>query len=517
MNDERTSDDEPQRADDAADASRDGAADATSDAVGATDAPADEGARDDAVDLATDVTATDREAAAIEAAERARAIEPRTIGLWGIRAGAGVATLAVGALAVLAAPALPSVEAAPRIASVAPDAPDQTRVCAGPLLAIGDSSGDAAAIGVLSDVRTQTSADEQQTVAVAGVDAQATVLRGADVAGAEWLSAAGDTASGAAASECGEPATTQWLVGGSTTTGRSSVLTIANPGTTATSVDVTIQGADGAVEAVGSTGIAIAAGTVELVDLASLAPGLATPVVQVTSTGGPVVAHMQHRVVRTLQPGGVDVVDATQASRSVAIPGVTIGEPTGLQTQEGFADAVPALRVLAGQSTEATITTIASDGEPIASTLDLVGGEVSEVDLSALAPGTYAFAIESDVPLVAAARQVRVDGDAVDLDWVQGQTQPIDGVVTAAIAAGPSPRIQLLNVSDEPQLVTVGDSSAIELAPDELASVPAGAGTTVSIEATGVVAAVTYVGSEGIAGHAITPRVAVRGGIDVLL
>ncbi|SDH82268.1 DUF5719 family protein [Agrococcus jejuensis] len=495
--------------------------DAPIDETSADDPSTEETRGDDAdeptVDLATDVTATDREAAAIEAAERARGVEPRSVGLWGLRATAGVAVVALGLLGVVAAPSLPMVQADPRIASVAPDAPEEVRTCAGPLLAIGDASGDAGAIGVLAQAQLQAASDEQDAASVAGVDATATVLRGTDVSGAEWLSVDDDTAFGAAASACVEPATTQWLVGGSTTTGRSSVLTIANPGTTATSVDVEVHGTDGRIDAVGSTGIAIAAGSVVLVDLASLAPGVASPVVHVTSTGGPVSAHLQHRVVRTLQPGGVDVVDPSQASRSIAIPGVTIGDATGLQTQAGFEDAVPALRVLAGESTQVTITTISDGGDPIASTLDLVGDQVSEVDLSGLAPGTYAFTIESDVPIVAAARQIRVDGDRIDLDWVQGQSAPIEGSTTVAIAAGPSPRLHLLNVGDDPQTVTIGGGFEVVVAPDELATVEVGGGVTTTIEADDVVAAVTYAGSEGIGGYAITPRIAAREGIDVVL
>ncbi|QCR18683.1 DUF5719 family protein [Agrococcus sp. SGAir0287] len=538
MSDDRSGSDErddvqPATAPDDADAPRPEAPDASAPTVDATrveagdadpgaplddvDASREPPARDgDAdVDLATDVVATDREAAANEAAERERARERRRPGLWALRATAGAATIAVGVLGVLAAPTLPSVEADPRTATVAPDAPEETRVCAGPLIGIGDASGDAAAIEVLADDRLEASASEREPLAVAGVDAAPEVLRGTDLAGAEWLTVASDVARGAAASECGQPATSQWLVGGSTTTGRSSVLTIANPGTTPTSVDLAVHGPDGRVDAVGSTGIAVGAGSVVLVDLAALAPGLVSPVVQVATTGGPVVAHLQHRVVRTLDPGGVEIVDPSHAGTDVAIPAVTIGEATGLQTQEGFADAAPALRLLAQESTRVTITTIAAGEEPIDSTLDLVGGSVAEVDLSGLAPGTYAFRIASDVPVVAAARAIRVDGDAVDLDWVQGQTEALDGATAVAVAPGESPTLHLLSLADEPTTVRVGETE-VGLVPGGIRSVPLAAGTT-TIEGSQVVAAVSYAGGSGIAGYAITPPIAVRSSIDVVL
>ncbi|WP_144719403.1 DUF5719 family protein [Agrococcus jejuensis] len=469
----------------------------------------------DDVDLATDVTATDREAAAIEAAERARALEPRTVGLWGVRAAAGIATLAIGVLAVLAAPSLPTVQADARIASVAPDAPAETRVCAGPLLGIGDASGDAGAVAALAQPSLNGYFEESASIAFDEGDGAATVLQGPGVGGAEALGVDTTTAAGVAASACTEPATSQWLVGGATTTGRTSVLTVANPGTAATSVDVSIFGPEGQVDAVGSTGIAIAGGSVAVVDLAAFAPGLAAPVVQVTSSGGPVTVHLQHTVVRTLQPGGVDVVDSTQASTDLAIPGVIIGEPTGLQTREGFADAVPALRVLAGESTTATVTTIADGDEPIAATLDLVGGQVQEIDLSGLAPGTYAFTIEADVPIVAAARQVRVDGDAIDLDWVAGQSAWLDGTTTMPVTAGEDGRVHVLSLSDEPTTVTIGDDE-VELAPGAFRTLPVEEGVTF-VEGRDVVLAVTFSGSAGIAGYAITPRIAAREGIDVVL
>ncbi|GAA2171740.1 hypothetical protein GCM10009846_06710 [Agrococcus versicolor] len=477
--------------------------------------PEQEVAPEQEVDLATDVTATDREAAAIEAAERARAMQPRTVGLWGVRAAGGLATIAVGVLAVLAGSTLPAVSADVRMASVVPEAPAEARVCAGPLLGIGDASGDAGAVSVLASPAVEASADEQADIVVDGVDGGAAVLRGPEVAGAQSLSVATDAAAGTATSECGEPSTSQWLVGGATTTGRATVLTIANAGTAPTSVDVTIHGPEGRIEAVGSTGIAIAGGTVSVIDLAALAPGLAAPVVHVVSSGGPVSAHLQHTVVRTLVPGGVDVVDPVQAATSLAIPGVVVQEATGVQTQEGFADAVPALRVLSGTTTQATITTIADGDEPIDATLDLVGGQVQEIDLSALAPGTYAFRIEADVPIVAGARQVRIDGAAVDLDWVAAASQPIDGSATVAIAAGQSPVLHVLNVGDAATTVVVAGQE-VELAPNGLRSLPVQAGVT-SIEGSGVVAAVTSSGSDGIAGHGLTPRVAARDGIDVVL
>lgn len=489
-------------------------AEADRDATTAPDADASDATASD-VDLATDVTATDREAAANEAAERARALQPRTVGLWGVRVAAGVATVAIGVLAVLAGPSLPSVTAQPRQESVVPTEPVETRVCAGPLLGIGDASGDAGAVPVLAEPRLVTSAEETAAVALDGVDGSLASLRGADVAGAESLTVATDVAFGAAASECVAPSTSQWLVGGATTTGRSSVLTIANPGRASTSVDVRIFGTEGEIDAVGSTGVAIAPASSAVLDLAALAPGVASPIVHVSSSGGPVAAHLQHRVVRTLQPGGVDVADPTSAATSVAIAGLVIGDATGLQTQEGFADATPALRLLAAEPTQVTITTIADGSDPIASTLDLEGGRVQEVDLTGLAPGTYALRIESDVPIVAGARQVRVDGDRVDLDWIAGATAPLVGPTTVAIAEGQDPRIHVLNVGVAATTVTIGGES-FELAPDALRSLPVQPGV-VAIDGDGVVAAVTSAGSDGIAGTSITPPLAARSGIDVVL
>ncbi|MFC7431092.1 MULTISPECIES: DUF5719 family protein [unclassified Agrococcus] len=499
------------------DASADAVDEAAHDDAVTDDAAHDDAATDDAapVDLATDVTATDREAAANEAAERARALQPRTVGLWGVRAAAGIATIAVGVLAVLAGPSLPATTAEPRAQSVVPTAPIESRVCAGPLLGVGDASGDAGIVRVLADPQLVTSTDERADVALDGVEGSLVALRGADVAGAESLAVASDAAFGAAASECVAPSTSQWLVGGATTTGRSSVLTIANPGRASTSVDVRIFGTEGEVDAVGSTGIAIAPASTAVLDLAALAPGVASPVVHVASSGGPVAAHLQHTVVRTLQPGGVDVADPTQAATSVAIAGLEIGEATGVQTQEGFADATPALRLLAAESTQVTITTIADGSQPIASTLDLEGGQVQEVDLGGLAPGTYALRIDADVPIVAGARHVRIDGDRVDLDWIAAATQPLAGATTVAVPQGQDPRIHVLNIGDEATTVAVGGQS-FELAPNGLRSLPAQAGIA-TIEGEGVVAAVTTSGPDGIAGSSITPPLAARSGIDVVL
>lgn len=512
--------DEAQERVDADDASSLGADDAA-DVEDVDVDEADDAAAEDAAerDIATDVTATDREAAANEAAERARRVDGRRVGLHLTRAVAGVAVIALGALGIQHASGASIAATDPRTEVVVPASPAESRVCAGPLLRAGLDDGTADVISAVAEPQVVTAGEEleQTELPMAEVDdAAATLIDGTDLAGAETAEIDTDTARGFAASECSEPATVQWLVGGTTATGRSSILTIANPNEHNVSVDVRVFGEEGEIEAAGSTGIAIEAGTTVAIDVAGLAPALTSPVVQVVATGGPVSAHMQQSTVRGLVPGGIDIIDPVgAAATSVTIPGVRIEDGTGLTSTEGFADAAPALRVLSGEDATVTLTTIADGEEPVESTLELTGGVVSEIDLSTVEAGRYSFTLSSDVPIVAGVRQTVIEEDgAIDHDWVAAGVE-LPSSARFVVPEGPGARLSLVNVSDEEQTYLL-DGQEVTLAPNsqQTARIDAGEHT---LEGEGLVAAVSYVGAGSIAGFTISPRGPADDGLTVVL
>jgi len=107
---------------------------------------------------------------------------------------------------------------------------------------------------------------------------------------------------GLAVAECLPPAPTSWLVGGSTTTGRSSTIVLSNPGDVAATVDVAVWGADGPLDTAGTSGLIVPPGAQRVIPLSGIAPDEASPVVGITSRGGAVAATLQQSTIIGLEP-----------------------------------------------------------------------------------------------------------------------------------------------------------------------------------------------------------------------
>ena len=116
-----------------------------------------------------------------------------------------------------------------------------------------------------------------------GADGEAAAVTveplGGQPAGADTVSvysaADGDLA-GADATSCIPPAHEHWLTGAATTVGTTAVLVLSNPSASASTVDLSLYGAEGPVEAAGTAGIVLAPGQTRSLVLGGLAPGAAT-------------------------------------------------------------------------------------------------------------------------------------------------------------------------------------------------------------------------------------------------
>ena len=424
-------------------------------------------------DIASDVTLTDREAAANAAAETTRRVERRDVVRWSARALAGIAAAALGVGAVLGANAIPE------DVRLATDAPTtvvqpasalQSRVCAGPALRLGTDDGqNALAVASIADPSLEVGSlggvVEQRTLSVLdaeGVEGGEAISQRNEpstLSAAQSLDLDMDAARGFAASECAETSLDQWLVGGSTRTGRQSALTIANASDVGASVDVTVYGPEGPIDTVGSTGLSVPAGAEVALDLAAIAPGVADAVVHVASTGAPVTAHLQQVTTRGLERGGVEVIDPVAALTSAVLPGVTVTEPTGLETQEGYDDTVPVLRLLSPSGGDVRVAFQSADGTTTESTGTLEAGLVTDFPLEELPVGTLAIRIESDAPIVAGARTVAISGEGIDFDWVAGG-QARSGTSSIAVPEGPGATVHLVSTHDEDQEITIGGETA---------------------------------------------------------
>ncbi len=470
-------------------------------------------------------------------ADTPRGNRTRSVMVASARTITGLIGIAAAAATVLAATALPlpSYQATPPAASVTPVPAAQQRVCAGPMLRLGDDAGGnatvASAVGTpqvrhLATGGTVGSTTIGQTEEPSGRSATVLTLdpSGADaelqplLAGSQVQALRSGGLSGLAAAECVEARSDIWLVGGSTDTGRTSILTLANPGDVAATISLEIFSEDGRVDAPGAEGIVVQPNSEANFPLAGFAPGLISPVVHVTSTGGNVVAHLQQSTVRILEPGGTDIVGPSAApSTELVIPGLVV---TGheqideLVGAPGYNDIAPVLRLFVpgDRAASASIAVTPDGGETIAVEFDLLPGKVTEFPFEHFEDGIYTVTVTADVPVVAGARASTVgESGASDFVWLES-AEVMSEQALVNIGSGANAVLHLANPAQTDAVVTVTADGA-DGAPATV-TVPAGAAVAVPTEAgtayrlTGfdrMRVAVSYTGDGLLGGYTLSP------------
>ncbi len=260
----------------------------------------------------------------------------------------------------------------------------------------------------------------------------ASVLR-ADPLNGQRTSANGITAftasdgdlQGLAAANCQSPSNDIWLLGASTTVGRTAILNIANSSATAATINLDLYGDKGPIQAPGARGLLVPAGGTRSIVLAGLASGQQDLAVRLKSTGGPVAATIQQSVLRGLTAGGVETLEpvAAPAVRQ-AVTGIDVQDPAlagRLAGQSGYQDAGSALQVAVPGVTDAVVQVrvYGTGGQralPNGGVFTAKAGAVSELPLTGLPAGTYTVDVRADSSFTAAVRVVHgtKTGEAVD-------------------------------------------------------------------------------------------------------
>jgi len=409
----------------------------------------------------------------------------RGVVLVGARIVTGTIGIVVAVVTVAAAGflPLPSISSEPVSTTVVPVPTDQQRVCAGPILRLGSDTGEEATTA--SSIGTPTveyassagyvdASPLRSTDSTTGVTPVELVLPPTKssptttplLAGSQTQLIDHGDITGFAAAECREPSGDAWLVGGSTTTGRTTLVTLSNPGDVIATVDLSIYTENGEVTAAGTDGIVVPPGGQRILSLAGFAPGATAPVVRVRSTGSQVVAALQQTVVRTLEPGGVDVVGAVASpATEIVIPGLVLSNPDTIAahaSSPGYTDLASVLRFYVPGHTDAkaqiTIARESSSENPITVGATLDAGKVTETPLGDFPDGSYTVTVRSDVPIIAAARASVYSGDTsaaqVDFAWFV-PAPAIHKEALVAVGAGPTPTLHLANLSNRDTTVTV--------------------------------------------------------------
>ncbi|WP_157802212.1 DUF5719 family protein [Diaminobutyricimonas aerilata] len=459
-----------------------------------------------------------------------RPVDRRGLALVGARALTGVVAVAAAAGLIAGASLLPlpSLRTTPPSVAVVPDATEERLACPGPLVELTDAGDEGAAVRAFgsADPIADATGDLEQTGLMADdISGAAPVALTAQpsedepglpslVAGAQSQSAATADVRGFAATACGVPSGDSWLVGGATTTGRTTFIGLTNPTAVAANVTLTLYGEQGPVTAPGTAGISVPAGGQIVLPLAGFAPDLVSPVVHVQSRGGQVVATLQQTIVRGLEAGGVDLVGATAApAASLTVPGVAVTGSAALAGrigEAGFEDLQTVLRLFVADDADVTarVSVVPDDGSTTGASFDLPleAGRVTDLPLDNLTDGSYTVHVEADAPIVGAVRlsQVGATG-AVDVGWLPA-APPLSDDALVTIARGGSPTLYLANRTDDAVTAEVS-GQAVEVPAGSSARVPVAAGSTVPLAGVeGLYAAVTITGDGAIASYPVLPR-----------
>lgn len=194
---------------------------------------------------------------------------------------------------------------------------------------------------------------------------------------------------------CQPPSTSQWLVGGGSTSGRTSVLSIANVEGTPATIDVEAWTELGKSGSRLLTGVEIPPYSRRQVTLAQLEPGRRMFALHVTATSGQVTSAIFDRAQQALVSVGADVVSAVSAPLASSVVGVLPNGSTGA-----------VLGVLSpGTATSVRVALITSDG-----TYSLAGAENLAIDGDKLTlipipddalTGDVAVQVQADSPVIA--------------------------------------------------------------------------------------------------------------------
>jgi len=403
------------------------------------------------------------------------------------RAGVGLAITggAVAAIVFLGSFAMPTIEISPAAATV-DTARDTTRTltCAGSALDLG-ADPSRPLLGIPTGVTKITQQDatnqrletstylrESDNQAVssfgeAGSNEQAFgsgVLLRIDAAQAytqalsESEMVASATLSGFMATQCIEASNETWIVGGTTTLGSITLLSITNPGDVPATVFVNVYDDNGIVESLQAAGVVVAPKSQRTVSINGAAPERSSLGVHVLSRGASVVVTMQESLVEGLKPAGVDTIQGiAQPATTLVIPGLSIPRVDGVETvdEHGRDAAGFSLRVLAPgeHGGVITVTGVGEDGNTVTLVTDYAQpGRITEFALEGFTKEFSTVVVEAEVPVVASVAALAIGTEGEDIAWFAA-APVIDREIPFAVPAGPAARIGLYNPGDEPVTV----------------------------------------------------------------
>ncbi len=487
-----------------------------------------------------------------------------------VRAAGALVVVGAGLAVAALLSQVPAFGTVPVPDAVLPSSAGQQLVCPGSALAVGQSGSSASSVTAVGSpaVRSGTDRAARLTTRTLGsgdvkgggrpvaVDTGTAAADGVLAASQTQTVGTGD-ALGFVASACTVATGDSWIVGGATTTGRTSVLVLTNPTTVSSTVTLSVWTADGAVPATAGSRVVVPARTRTAVSLAGLAPNASGTVVHAVAAGGRIQLALQQSTVRGLESGGIDMTGpATTPATTQTITGVRTVGSVAVATAalaDGYADLQPIVRLFAPGtgSVMVRIRSVSTSGGANVTTKRIDRGRVVDTVMPAGGDDTYTVRVTAAVPIVAAVRvsvvsnasansdatgsatasgidgvsgedgtsaitgadggsgsgaTVDIGARGIDLAWLPAEV-PLGARAAVAVAAGPSAQLAFGNPTSAPITVQLAGaaSGAVTVRAGGTAVVPVNRGIVAITGGSGLVAAVDYSGDGQIAGFAVAP------------
>lgn len=441
----------------------------------------------------------------------------------GARAAVGLIVVGVAASAVLLLnnATLPAIAREPLAITVDTTLDTaRTLVCAGSFAELGaDPSRPGVAIptgapAVAIAGKAEASSELTRVESGTGLPAVLTAPADAPLSAAQIQAVTTETLQGTAASTCSEPVNEQWLLGGATTLGVSTTLSLANPGKVPATVQITIYDENGPVDAVQTSGVLVAPGEEQIVSLNGYAPERERLAVQVVSTGAPVSATFGVGEVSGIRPFAVSsVTRQLEAATTLVVPGITnVSTDTHEHTDNVVEhDEFPvAVRVLApgGGTATASVRAIDKNGKSTSlGDIALSENGVGELIVEHWPEQANAVVIEADALVIGGVRGSSFTGSAHDYEWfTPAPTLKADTPVAVPVVGGG--KLVVANTGEAEaniEYTAAGGKTRKAVVPGGASIVVNAAATSVLTSSAPVYAGVRYLSGADIAGYPVLP------------
>lgn len=324
---------------------------------------------------------------------------------------------------------------------------------------------------------------------------------------------------GLVTTQCIEATNESWIVGGTTTLGSVTLLSLTNPGDVPATVFVNVYDDKGLVESLQSSGVVVPPKSQRSVSLNGAAPEREKLAVQVLSRGAKVVATLQESLVQGLNPMGVDTVQGIdKPSTTLVIPGITTPVVAGINTVDdhGHDRAGHTLRVLAPGDAGGIVkaTGVNAEGKTVKLVSEYVHpGEVTEFALENLTEEFSTVVVDAEVPVVASVTGLGVGSSGEDIAWFTA-APAIDREIAVAVPDAPGAQLTLYNPSDEAVIVDLVAGEGTTPDANLTVTVPAHSSVRQAVKAnsgyqlltgTAVYAALSFAGDGLLSGFPIVP------------